>query len=390
MYYYIDHTSRFHHNTGIQRCVRAIAKALIEIGIPLRPIVWDRLNNTFASASSSALHHLENWNGPLECEWEAAAPSAHWSDKWLLIVELISGPYCPLPQQLLLATEKAQLKVAWIFHDAIPWRLSTLYGDRAASASKNHSVYMNGLVLFERVFANSYTTAQHLYEFLAGSGHNTARISELVKPLPLATEFPGVLRQDALSNAQISEYITNMIKRPFRFLCVGSLEPRKNHKSLMKAIMYLNSTGNYYCELKLVGWANNKTIVDLVCRAIDISHDVQWEVEASDQRLAELYNWCDATVYPSIEEGFGLPVAESMWYRKPCICSGDGALGELASSGGCLTTNTSDWQQFARTIDKLVQNPTLYHSLISGLNKRLMRTWNTYALELARNLREIS
>jgi hypothetical protein len=62
----------------------------------------------------------------------------------------------------------------------------------------------------------------------------------------------------------------------------------------------------------------------------------------------------------------------------------------LASSGGCLTTNTSDWQQFARTIDKLVQNPTLYHSLISGLNKRLMRTWNTYALELARNLREIS
>ena len=389
MYYYIDHTSRFHHNTGIQRCVRAIAKALIEIGIPLRPLVWDRLNNTFAPASSSAIHHLQNWNGPLASDWEILVSNDHWSDKWLLIVELISGPYCPLPQQLRLATEKAQLKVAWIFHDAIPWRLPSLYGDRAASASKNHSVYMNGLYLFERVFANSHTTAEHLYEFLADSGHNTARISELVKPLPLATEFPGVARPEALCYAEISDYITNMKKRSFRLLCVGSLEPRKNHKSLMKAILFLKSTGSFNAELKLVGWANNKTIVDLVCRAIDISHDVQWEVEASDQRLAELYNWCDATVYPSIEEGFGLPVAESMWYRKPCICSGAGALGELASLGGCLTTNTSDWQQLARTVDELAKNSSLYNSLISSLNERLMRTWNSYALELASNLREI-
>ena len=112
-------------------------------------------------------------------------------------------------------------------------------------------------------------------------------------------------------------------------------------------------------------------------------------MEASDQRLAELYNWCDATVYPSIEEGFGLPVAESMWYRKPCICSGAGALGELASLGGCLTTNTSDWQQLAHTINELAKNSSLYNSLISSLNERLMRTWNSYAVELASNLREI-
>ncbi len=389
MYYYIDHTSRFHHNTGIQRCVRAIAKALIEIGIPLRPLVWDRLNNTFVTASSPALHHLENWNGPLASEWEAVATSEHWSDKWLLIVELISGPYCPLPQQLRLASERAHLKVAWIFHDAIPWRLPTLYGDRAASASKNHSDYMKGLYLFERVFANSYSTAQHLTDFLAASGHSTVKISELVTPLPLATEFPGVPRPEAFSYAEITEYITKMKQRPFRLLCVGSLEPRKNHKSLMKAISYLISSGNFHGELILVGWANNKIVVDLVCRAIDITHDIKWEVEASDQRLTELYNWCDATVYPSIEEGFGLPVAESMWYRKPCICSGAGALGELASLGGCLTTNTSDWQQLAHTIDKLVKDSSLYCSLISSFKGRLMRTWNSYALELARNLREI-
>ena len=35
MFFYVDHTTRFAHNTGIQRCVRLTARALLELGIPL-------------------------------------------------------------------------------------------------------------------------------------------------------------------------------------------------------------------------------------------------------------------------------------------------------------------------------------------------------------------
>ena len=42
MLYYVDHPSRFDRNTGIQRCVRSIAKALLALQVPLRPVVWNR------------------------------------------------------------------------------------------------------------------------------------------------------------------------------------------------------------------------------------------------------------------------------------------------------------------------------------------------------------
>ena len=58
---------------------------------------------------------------------------------------------------------------------------------------------MCGLPLFERVLANSVTTAGHLTEFLLSEGYSSQILDALIRPLPLAMEFPGCQRSSASS-----------------------------------------------------------------------------------------------------------------------------------------------------------------------------------------------
>lgn len=387
MYYYIDHTSQFQYNTGIQRCVRAIAAALIDAAIPLRPLVWDRACQDFHLAGDAALAHLARWFGPAQASWTGHRASEHWSDRWLLIVELVSGPYAPTAQQLRSAADRWGLQVAWVFHDAIPLRLSPLYGRRGPAVAQRHGRYMEGLALFERVLANSVTTARHLRTFLKARGCQAARLSQLVTALPLATELPGCPRPSlAEGEAAARRWLQQRELRSMRILCVGSLEPRKNHGALFKAMLVLQQQNRLKMELVMVGWANDRSVVQQWQRAVELNLPIRWEARADDQRLHQLYAWCDACVYPSLEEGFGLPVAESLWQRRPCLCSGEGALGELAAGGGCLTVNTAHWRSLQHGLAQLIEDSALYAALCQQLAERPMRTWRDYADALLQDL----
>jgi len=380
MHYYVDHTSRFGQNTGIQCCVRAVARALMDVGTPLRPVVWSRQQADFDAASPQALHHLARWSGPAVEGWwtdEVRRPGSaepHPTDRWLLIVELVSGPHSPTPRQLQRAAGRRGWQVAWVFHDAIPIRLAHLYGPGGAITSAHHAAYMRGLALFPLVLANSLTTAHHLRTFLQHEGLPWGH----VRPLPLALELLGT------SPGKPPHQPTS--HRPKRILCVGSLEPRKNHRALLKALVWLAAQDRCPAELVLVGWANDPGVVAQVNRASSLGVALQWQPQVDDQRLSELYDWCDFTVYPSLEEGFGLPVAESLWKRRPCVCSGEGALGELAAGGGCKSVNTSSWRELAAALEDLVHDSLLQHRLQVQVQQRVLRSWRQYAQDLLQNL----
>jgi len=113
---------------------------------------------------------------------------------------------------------------------------------------------------------------------------------------------------------------------------------------------------------------------------------LQWHGRADDAQLEQLYRQADLTVYPSLEEGFGLPVAESLWQRRPCLCSGEGALAERAAAGGCLTVNTADWRAIAAGLERLLMEPELRHRLSQEADRRAFRRWSTVASELVAGL----
>ena len=66
MLFYVNHTSYFERYTGVQCTVRAIAKGLMEIGVPLKPVLWDWEQGGFISAPMPRLEHLSRWNEPFE------------------------------------------------------------------------------------------------------------------------------------------------------------------------------------------------------------------------------------------------------------------------------------------------------------------------------------
>ena len=376
MYYYVHHTSSFPRNTGIQRCVRSIAAALIARGCGLRPVVWDQGAGELKAASHHQRQHLARWNGPPIAAWadQSQEPPSH--GNWLLIVELVSGPFHPSVQQLREEAKRRGLKVAWVFHDALPLRSGA---ERTVAC---HSAYMTGLACFELVLANSEASAKDLRQFLLQRGHNQVELGQLIHALPLATEFPGSPRGVPLAQRPVGNQL--------RLLTVSSLEPRKNHLGLLKAVIFLVAQGAFPAELVLVGWANDPRVVALVQRALQLGLQLRWEAEVDDARLGELYHWCDFTVYPSLEEGFGLPVAESLWQQRPCLCSGDGALGELAMGGGCLPVNTHDWRQLAAGLARLLHDPSLRTQLTQEACERPVRPWARYAQELLMALDQCS
>ena len=166
-------------------------------------------------------------------------------------------------------------------------------------------------------------------------------------------------------------------------LCVGSLEPRKNHQGLLKALIALVAAGSWQSSytLVMVGWANDARVVQLVERAATLGLPFRWEHQVDDSRLRHLYVNSAFCVYPSLEEGFGLPVAESLWHRRPCLCSGSGALGELAVGGGCLRVDTSDWRALRQGLYRLIHDLHLRQYLQQQIAQRRPRLWREVALE---------
>jgi glycosyltransferase involved in cell wall biosynthesis len=371
--FYVDHTARFERNTGIQRCVRSLSRALVELGVPLQPVVWNRSRNTLEAASDQHRQHLARWQGPNPhqwMDWATPQPAELAPARWLVITELVSGPHNPNADQLEQEAKRRGLQVAWLFHDAIPVRWAHLYGQQAAPAAQAHADYMRGLARFDQVIANSKTTEAHLRQFWTEQKlHPRAHLSSV----PLAEELPGTARLSLPPEAPASPIV----------LCVSSLEPRKNHRGLLKALAALVSEQRWPHELQLVlvGWPNDARVVEQVRRAIALNLPMRWEADADDRRLLELYQQSIACVYPSLEEGFGLPVAESLWHRRPCLCSNQGALAELAQGGGCLTVNTNGWKGLKTGLLTISTHSAARSKLSAEISQRTTRTWRQVAHE---------
>jgi glycosyltransferase involved in cell wall biosynthesis len=77
-------------------------------------------------------------------------------------------------------------------------------------------------------------------------------------------------------------------------------------------------------------------------------------------------------------EGFGLPIAESLLHGKPCVCGGNGALGEVARGGGCVIVDQTSVDALADGIKTLLLDRQLYAQLSDEARARKFRSWSDY------------
>lgn len=120
-----------------------------------------------------------------------------------------------------------------------------------------------------------------------------------------------------------------------RFIaCVGTIEIRKNHMLLYYAYKLGLSKDTDLPQLVIVGsrgWLSGD-FQYLVGNDPELKDKILILDDISDKGLQWIYKNCLFTVYPSLYEGWGLPVAESLAYGKMCVASNSSSIPEIAGS----------------------------------------------------------
>jgi glycosyltransferase involved in cell wall biosynthesis len=163
-------------------------------------------------------------------------------------------------------------------------------------------------------------------------------------------------------------------------LFTGTLEPRKNIKRLLEAYAKCQARES----LKLVitgkkGWLYAE-IFETVKR-LNLKERVVFTGFADDDDLPSIYSMARAFVYPSLYEGFGLPVLEAMACGVPVITSNVPSLVEVAGEAAVLV-DPLDVEALARSIDEVVFNHVTHHRLCQASVVRAQNfTWEKTAQE---------
>jgi glycosyltransferase involved in cell wall biosynthesis len=147
------------------------------------------------------------------------------------------------------------------------------------------------------------------------------------------------------------------------FLFVGSLKPHKNLPVLFDAFARLRSRHQQALELVLIGTdKKNTSALRVLAVRLGIDQWVRWIDSVSDELLRACYSAAEATILPSRQEGFGLPVIESMACGTPVICADAASLPEVA--GGCsLLFDPSSPEDCDVQMSRIIESPQLRDEL---------------------------
>jgi glycosyltransferase involved in cell wall biosynthesis len=164
-------------------------------------------------------------------------------------------------------------------------------------------------------------------------------------------------------------------------LTVGSLETRKNLKRVFLAFSHLHEK---FPNLKLVhagpiNWQNDDLLSEP--NRLDLKNDILFLGKVSEDDLISLYNAARVFVFPSIYEGFGLPVVEAMACGCPVVTSNVSSIPEVAGKAAFLI-DPLDEQQIEDAIADIISDPDLASKLReAGLERATHFSWERCAKE---------
>jgi FkbM family methyltransferase len=213
--------------------------------------------------------------------------------------------------------------VTQVVYDLIPYRHPEYCIDSLARK-------FSGFLGRSRAFTSHYVciseaTRRDLQDYLGRDGIRTP-----VDAWPLAHEFAGFPRNDRTALGTDPE-LERQTSRPF-VLCVGTIEIRKNGLALLRAWQRLTAELGSQTPLLVFagkpGW-KTEAFQELLASDARLQRHVRMFPRLSDADLASLYQRCLFTAYPSLVEGWGLPLGEAAWFGKYSVASSASSLPEV-------------------------------------------------------------
>jgi glycosyltransferase involved in cell wall biosynthesis len=169
------------------------------------------------------------------------------------------------------------------------------------------------------------------------------------------------------------------IRPPF-VLYVGNLQPRKNVTALIRAFSALKLRAGIPHRLVIAGRENwlYQDIYDAYERS-PAREDIQFTGYVPDQDLVAFYQAAEVFVYPSLYEGFGLPLLEAMACGTPVIAAQTSSLPEVVGDAGFLV-NPHDTEELAEVMRRVLLDPALRRQMRDqGLQRAAQYSWRRTA-----------
>jgi len=172
-------------------------------------------------------------------------------------------------------------------------------------------------------------------------------------------------------------------------LFVGTIEPRKNLKNLIRAFYLLKKEHLLPHKLVIIGmkgWMYEEVfkLVD----ELNLGQEIIFKDYVANEQLRYWYAKSEVFVYPSLYEGFGFPIVEAFACGVPVVTSNTSSCAEIAR-GAALLVDPQNFGELSDAILRIIKNPDLKKDLISkGLERAMRFSWSKAASEVLTVFRE--
>lgn len=365
----VDLTGIWRRPTGIFRYTAEMAKHLLllpEAEFPLRYVfffareihpdflLWQDTFDTVICPTSNELLSKQLW-------FPSILPRLH--------LDVMHYPAFPPPYIQLFG-----VPTVMTFYDAGPWRYA-------------QTQTLHGRMYFRTLLTHGMRTSTRVVTL---SEHARAEIGHFMGQcyLPKISIAPGAVRAEF--GSAISDSFKQEVRARYHLdgsycLAVATVEPRKNLSTLLDAYVELKHQCAQTCPLLVIVGRKGWNCGDILRHLAELQDSVLFLEHVPDQDLMALYQMSICFVFPSMYEGFGLPVLEAMAAGCPVITTTSSSLPEVAGDAALLV-EPLDAGAMATAMQRVIQDETLRRQMITAGYAQVSRfSWK----QTAQHYREI-
>lgn len=227
--------------------------------------------------------------------------------------------------------------------------------------------------------------------FLAVSEFTKAEMVALWHLAPAQVEVvpcacPSHIRR--VTDAKLLSAFRERFRLPEQFiLFVGNSNPRKNLRRMMEAFDQAKRRGNLPHQLVIAGEQGWKFDRDTALQGLEHASDICFVGYVPDEDMSALYTAAELFVFPTLYEGFGIPVLEAQTCGTPVLASNRSALPEVGGEGA-LYANPYSPEDICAGMLKILQNKPLREDLIAAGYKNTARYSWAVSAETLENIIE--
>jgi glycosyltransferase involved in cell wall biosynthesis len=363
----VSFSAQNEHNTGIQRVVRnTVPRWAAAHAITL--VAWLPRDSAMRTLGSKERARVLSWSDPDRQGGPDEAFAPRIVVPWHSVIVLSEVPASPFVADVMTALgHLSGNRLAAIGYDAIPAVSADMVPWDMADHFARYLTIVKSMWRLAGISNSATTEFQGFVDMLGAQGLSGPTVFEVELPAEVPARNVHIARDR---------------DKPL-VLVVGSKEPRKNHDAVLYASERLWREGIDF-DLEFIGtygWDTRQFRLWLD-RLNAARRPIRAPRRVGDAALWNAYERAAFVIFPSLHEGYGLPVAEALAHGTPVITSDHGSTAEIARDGGCILIDPRDDEQIVDAMRRLLLDGELRTRLASEAMARPVRSWQEYSDEL--------